>query len=128
MNVKNVIIVTKPKQASVARVAEELVEWFRKSHIAASVEPAMAASADLAVIVGGDGTLLAAARLLGDRQIPIVAINHGSLGFLTEVTLEEMYPALEGVLAGEFVTQQRMMVDLRVSRAGRLAASYRALN
>src|SRR5439155_1524800 len=128
MNVKNVIIVTKPKQASVARVAEELVEWFRKSHIAASVEPAMAASADLAVIVGGDGTLLAAARLLGNRQIPIVAINYGSLGFLTEVTLDEMYPALERVLAGQFVTQPRMMADVHVARAGNRMAGYRALN
>jgi NAD+ kinase len=128
MNVKSVVIVTKPKQADVARVARELTDWFEQNKIAASLDPQAAATADLAVVLGGDGTLLAAARLLGDRQIPIVAINYGSLGFLTEVTLDEMYPALKGVLAGEFVTQQRMMMDVHVMRGSRRVADYRALN
>src|SRR5262245_36543130 len=117
MNVRNVVIVTKPKQADVANVAGELVQWFRAKRVVASLEPQAASTADLAVVLGGDGTLLAAARLLGDRQVPIVAINYGGLGFLTEVTLTEMYTALELVLAGEFVSEQRMMVDLHVSRA-----------
>ena len=128
MNVRNVVIVTKPKQADVARVAGELIEWFQRKAINASLEAQSASTADLAVVVGGDGTLLAAARLLGDRQIPIVAINHGGLGFLTEVTLEEMYPALELVLAGQFVTQHRMMMDVLLSRANKRVADYRALN
>ena len=128
MNVRNVVIVTKPKQSEVARVAAELMEWFRGRKISASLNEEAASTADLAVVVGGDGTLLAAARLLGDRQVPIVAINYGSLGFLTEVTLDEMYPALESVLAGEFVTQSRMMMDIHVARGGQRAADYRALN
>jgi NAD+ kinase len=128
MNVQKVVIVTKPKQPDVSRVANELIDWFESKGIAASLEEAAASSADLAVVVGGDGTLLAAARLLGDRQIPILAINHGGLGFLTEVTLEEMYPALERVVTGEVVTQYRMTMDVRVSRAGQQAAYYRALN
>jgi NAD+ kinase len=128
MNVRNVVIVTKPKQSDVARVAAELSEWFQRKGIMASLNPEAASTADLAVVVGGDGTLLAAARLLGDRQVPIVAINYGSMGFLTEVTLDEMYPALEGVLAGEFVTEDRMMMDVHVLRAGRRVANYRALN
>ncbi|MEP6792930.1 MAG: NAD(+)/NADH kinase, partial [Saprospiraceae bacterium] len=61
----------------VARVAADLVRWFEAKGIAASLEPATAAAADLCVVVGGDGTLLAAARLMGDRQLPILAINHG---------------------------------------------------
>jgi NAD+ kinase len=128
MNVRKVVIVTKPKQPDVARVASELSQWFGTRNVAASMEPEGASTADLAVVVGGDGTLLAAARLLGNRQVPIVAINHGGLGFLTEVTLEEMYGALERVLAGEFVTELRMMMDVRVSRAGRQIADCRALN
>src|SRR5438046_1236181 len=116
MNVKNVVIITKPKQDDVARVARELTEWFKQKGIVASLAPEAAPTADLAVVVGGDGTLLAAARLLGERQVPIVAINYGSLGFLTEVTLDEMYPSLERVLAGEFVTQYRMMMDVHVAR------------
>ena len=128
MNVRNVVIITKPKQADVARVAVELIAWFQKKKIVASLEPGAAAAADLAVVIGGDGTLLAGARLLGDRQIPIAAINYGSLGFLTEVTLPEMYPALERVLAGEFVTEHRMMMDIHILRGGNRAANYRALN
>src|SRR5262249_60326043 len=128
MNVRNIVIVTKPKQPEVARVAGELITWFKNKKVNASLEPEAAATADLAVVLGGDGTLLAAARLLGHRQIPIVAVNYGGLGFLTEVTLDEMYPALDRVLAGEFVTQLRMMMELQVSREGKRLADYRALN
>jgi len=128
MNVRNVLITTKPKQPEVALVAAELVEWFRHRNVQASLDSDTAGSADLAVVVGGDGTLLATARLLGDHQVPIVAINYGGLGFLTEVTLDEMYPALERVLAGEFVTQTRMMVEVQLLGPGKSAASHRALN
>src|SRR2546425_5710297 len=116
MKIRNVVIFTKPKRADVARVAADLSLWFERKKITASLEPDAAATADLAVVVGGDGTLLAAARLLGDRQIPIVAINYGSLGFLTEVTLSEMYPSLERVLAGEVEAEHRMMMDIQILR------------
>src|ERR1051326_1277462 len=128
MNVQSIVIDTKPKQPEVARVAEQLSTWFNSKNIQASLKPETAAGADLVVVVGGDGTLLAAARLLGDRQIPILAINHGGLGFLTEVTLEEMYPAIERVLAGHFVSEHRMMMDIDVSRANNRVGVYRALN
>jgi NAD+ kinase len=104
------------------------VKWFRTKNIDASTDPAIAPKADLAIVVGGDGTLLAAARLLGDRQIPILAINYGGLGFLTEVTMDELYPSLQRVLDGLFVTQHRMMMDIRVLRASECIANYRALN
>src|SRR5438105_468961 len=127
MNVQSVVIVTKPKQAEVAAVAEKLTGWFSARNIQASVKPETAENADLAVVVGGDGTLLAAARLLGDRQVPILAINHGGLGFLTEVTLEEMYPAIDRVLAGHFITEHRMMMDVEVSTGtSKRTANYRA--
>jgi len=128
MNVHSVVLVTKPKQSDVARVAAELARWFKGKNIEASLEPEAASTADLTVVVGGDGTLLAAARLLGDRQVPILAINHGGLGFLTEVTLEEMYPAIERVLAGHFITEHRMMMDIEIAREGRRVGVYRALN
>src|SRR5207247_5974499 len=128
MNVHSVVIVTKPKQSEVAAVAEKLVRWLNARNIQASLQAEAAANADLVVVVGGDGTLLAAARLLGDRQIPILAINHGGLGFLTEVTLEEMYPALERVLGGHFIVEPRMMMDIAVVRAGEQLADYRALH
>ncbi|HYR90473.1 MAG TPA: NAD(+)/NADH kinase [Terriglobia bacterium] len=128
MNVHSVVIITKPKQAEVSRVAADLIAWFKTKKIEASLDAQAADRADLAVVVGGDGTLLAAARLLGDRQIPILAINHGGLGFLTEVTLQEMYPALERVLQGQFITEERMMMDIVLTRASMPLASNRALN
>src|SRR5499427_7741486 len=128
MNIRNVFIVTKPKQSDVARVATDLEAWFKTKSIKASLARDAASLADLAVVLGGDGTLLAAARLLGARQVPIVAINYGGLGFLTELTLPEMFPALERVLGNEFGTQHRMMMDLHVLRAGEPLADYRALN
>src|SRR5688500_16052085 len=128
MKVATVIIITKPHQPDVARVAEELGTWFERRGIRASMDPASAANADLCVVVGGDGTLLSAARLMGERQVPILAINYGGLGFLTEVTREEMYPVLETLLAGKAVTNNRMMIDVAVHRGDTLTAKYQALN
>src|SRR5215471_286306 len=130
MRFTNVVIFTKPKQPDVASVAEELKDWFERQTVRVQLNTAtdVGGESDLAVVVGGDGTLLAAARTLGDRQIPILAINHGGLGFLTEVTLDEMYPALERVLDGHFVADHRMMMDVAVHRTGQAVAQYRALN
>src|SRR6185295_1782326 len=128
MKIARVVIVTKPKQPDVANVAADLVRWFAARSIDASLEADFAKAADLCVVVGGDGTLLAAARLMGDRQLPILAINHGALGFLTEVTLEEMYSALDRVLGGEIVTDRRMMMSVSIERSGATVASYQALN
>src|SRR5690349_2518374 len=124
MNIRNAVIVTKPKQADVAQVAADLQSWFGKRGITASLAPEAAAGADLAVVVGGDGTLLAAARMLANRQVPIVAINCGGLGFLTEVTREEMYPALERVLAGELEIEERMMMDIHVTRNDKIGRAH----
>jgi NAD+ kinase len=128
MKLREVVIVTKPRQAQAAEVARELIVWFTARKIAASTENASAATADLAVVVGGDGTLLAASRMLCDRQIPILAVNRGGLGFLTAVTLEELYPALESILQGQFVTDHRMMMNVTILRGAERIASYRALN
>src|SRR5262245_21935883 len=118
MKISQVVIVTKPKQSDVAAVAEQLRQWFGGRGISASIAsgPDSTAGADLCVVVGGDGTLLAAARLMGDRQLPILAVNHGGLGFLTEVTLDELYPAMDRLLAGRFTIQKRMMIDVTVWR------------
>ena len=128
MNVTTVVIVTKPHQPDVAKVASQLATWFEEKGIRASMDPASAEHADLCVVVGGDGTLLAAARLMGEHQVPILAINYGGLGFLTEVTRDEMYPALEGVLAGKMVTHSRMMMEISVERDGKPVGTYQALN
>jgi NAD+ kinase len=79
----------------------------------------MAEIADTLVVLGGDGTLLAASRLLQDRPIPVIGVNLGSLGFLTETTLGELYPTLQGVVEGRFEYEDRRLLRAVVHRRGR---------
>ncbi len=83
---------------------------------------------DLIAVLGGDGTLLGVARLIGDRDVPIFGINLGSLGFLTEVTLDELYPTLEKVLEGDVVYDTRMMLHAVLVRDGKEIACHTVLN
>ena len=83
---------------------------------------------DMIVVLGGDGTLLSVARLIGDNNVPILGINLGSLGFLTEVPLEEMYPALEDVLEERFTVSKRLLLKAWVSRDEEHIAEYSAVN
>ena len=78
----------------------------------------MAGLASALVVLGGDGTLLAASRLL-EKPIPVLGVNFGSLGFLTEITLHELYPTLEGVLDGRFDHEDRRLLRAVVHRQGR---------
>ena len=82
----------------------------------------------LLIVLGGDGTLLSAARALKGRDIPLFAVNLGNLGFLTAITVEELYPQLERVLAGEYDVSRRRMLHTEVWRAGHCACNYEALN
>jgi NAD+ kinase len=144
MNIQSVGIVTKPRLEQAALVASKLADWFRERGIQAVVEDRLAneidstqsagtgdgllENADLVVVIGGDGTLLATARLLRGRPVPVLAINLGGLGFLTEVTLSELYPQLEKVLSGGFVTDRRVLLESSLVREGEPVAFHQALN
>jgi NAD+ kinase len=80
------------------------------------------------VVLGGDGTLLAASQLLDERMIPVLGVNFGSLGFLTDVALSELYPALEGLLAGSLAYEDRRLLQASVTRPGQPDAEQHALN
>jgi len=82
-------------------------------------EEAVGRDSDLVVVLGGDGTLIHAAHLLGGRAVPILGINMGSLGFMTEVPQSNMYPALEQVLAGKSTVSPRMKLRIHLHRGGR---------
>ncbi len=88
----------------------------------------VAARAELVVVLGGDGTLIRGARLLGGRPVPILGINLGSLGFMTEVPAAEGLDVLEEVVAGRGSVQQRMKLACRVLRAGVVAVEDEVLN
>jgi len=90
----------------------------------------LAAAVDMVLVLGGDGTLLGMADRIGlaGSAIPILGVNFGSLGFLTEITLPEMYPSLEAALEGRALVEERMMLRSRVTRGGRPHADHIALN
>ncbi|HEX6739242.1 MAG TPA: NAD(+)/NADH kinase [Vicinamibacteria bacterium] len=88
----------------------------------------LAARAEALLVLGGDGTLLAASRLLGEHAVPVLAVNFGSLGFLTEVTLPELYPAMEKLLAGSYPTEERRLLRATVRHRGESFAAGDVLN
>lgn len=84
--------------------------------------------ADLIVVLGGDGTMISTARLTGDREILVLGINYGSLGYLTEFRIEEMFDALERILEGDYQVDSRVMLDVELSRDDEVLGSGRVLN
>ncbi|HEX8435212.1 NAD(+)/NADH kinase [Archangium sp.] len=88
----------------------------------------LATRAELVVVLGGDGTLIHAARLLGGRPTPLLGVNLGSLGFMTEVPVEELFATLDEVLAGRFKMDSRMKLTCRLMREGRVVVEDEILN
>lgn len=144
MEIKRVGIISKPKKAEIGELVIPLLEWLRKRklevHIdkeTASTLPTpekcitrneMSSAVDLLIVLGGDGTLLATARVLAGKPVPILAVNLGGLGFLTNVTREELFPTLETVLTGNFKTERRVQIEAEIVRADEAMATFLALN
>jgi len=137
-------IAAKPKKPEAEAILRTLVAWLRDhgrevlldqeaAGICPEVGPGLprslvAATADLVIVLGGDGTLLSVARLIGSREVPILGVNLGGLGFLTEVTLDELFPTLEAVLRDQYSLSRRLTLTVRVLRGGELVAGFEALN
>lgn len=85
---------------------------------------------DMLIVLGGDGTLLSAARLVAEanREVPIFGVNLGSLGFMAEISLDELYDTLQKALAGNLEVEERMMLAAAVMREGKRIARYTVLN
>jgi NAD+ kinase len=88
----------------------------------------MSRQVDLIIVLGGDGTMIATARSLVQPPVPVLGVNFGGLGYLTEFTLEELFPALEMILHTDFRVQRRMMLDAAMWRHGQLMAAHTVLN
>ncbi|MEW6443589.1 MAG: NAD(+)/NADH kinase [bacterium] len=110
------------------RPALESETGRRLGHAARLPLVELAAQTEMLIVLGGDGTLLSVARTIGGRDVPILGVNLGGLGFLTEVALEQLYPALERILAGEYLVDHRMMLKARIHRAGECIAEHSVLN
>jgi NAD+ kinase len=143
MKSKSIGILTKPKFPEVKATLQAVVNWLRDRKIdvildntSASLlnerggvqKTQLAQKADVLLILGGDGTMLNAARLAGERGIPILGVNMGGLGFLTEVRLEHLYPSLERVFANEYVLDERLMLGTHIHRHGETVAQGVVLN
>ena len=142
MKIRTIGVCLKPAQPQAAETVRELIKWLGDRGIETRVDAecakltdrsgedttALAAEVDLLVSLGGDGTLLAVARAAGSRRVPILGVNLGTLGFLTEVNVEEMLPALETVLAGNAEIVSRMRLEVEATRDGRELGRFMALN
>ncbi len=90
--------------------------------------PEIGASADLAVVVGGDGTMLAAARNLVRYRVPVVGVNQGRLGFMTDIALHDMRRSMGAILAGEYAMEERSLIEAEIVRDGKVVLQTLALN
>ncbi|MBV9507517.1 MAG: NAD(+)/NADH kinase [Acidobacteriia bacterium] len=141
--VNTVGIISKPGVPAGTGLVPEIVAWLRERDLAVRCDQETAAYAgtgpgiprdklpegcDLIIVLGGDGTLLSAARAIGRREIPLFPVNLGGLGFLTAITMEELFPELERALRGEVRIAKRKLLNTDVVRADSIIASYTALN
>ena len=140
-------LIAKPRIDRAAKLVPELVAWLEARGVAVFLDQEaagyagrtpglsrnqVAAKSHLLIVLGGDGTLLSAARASlesdGGRDLPLFAVNLGGLGFLTAIKIEELYPQLERALHGDFRVARRRMLHVELWRGERRVASYEALN
>ena len=137
-------IISRPRREDLAGVVPGLLKWLEQRGVRALYDAETASclrnsdqvrsrqqladEAQLLLVLGGDGTLLAAARLAAPRGIPVLPVNLGSLGFLTSFTREELYPALEQTLAGRAAASERVLLRVEFQRGGAAQEAQIALN
>ncbi len=110
-------------------VVEDIaVQEFSLCHLKGHRREEIPALADVIIVFGGDGTLLSAARLVGRHRAPILGVNLGSLGFMTEISLEDLRPALERLLAGDYRISRRCTLRVQVKRNDESVETFPALN
>ena len=148
-SIKRIGVVVKPHQPDALQTLCRLTEWLsqrdiklvggpeiereRIEHETGCViesikEEALAKAVDLMLVLGGDGTMIATARMLGDIEVPVIGVNYGGLGYLAEFPLEELFPALEAILAGDYKVQERLMLAVELRRGEELITENRVLN
>jgi len=127
MAIKKVGIIIRKGSDEPRQIALELQQWFEARAIAVLID-SVEEDLDLLVILGGDGTLLHIAGQASKYSIPVIGINLGDLGFLTEIAKSERYEALDGLVNGSFVVEERMMLKVRFWRQGEGSDWHYALN
>jgi len=139
--VKNIALVAKRRKEEAVELAKQLARRYPDHtfhgdrHLADAAgwtvpedDAAVVARADLVIVLGGDGTMLHAARLLRGSRAPVLGVNLGSLGFTTEVAPEELFQRLDEVFAGRYRVDERMKLACRLLRAGETVLEEEVLN
>ena len=141
--IRNVLVVAKMGAPENTRVAERLAEWLEKlgvrakfsrrtsqemGHTRTIPKESIPRNTDLVIVAGGDGTLLSVARTAAPRGIPILGVNLGSLGFLSELQPEELFRNLERVVSGDYTIEERKTLRVRLFRGRRKLREHPALN
>jgi NAD+ kinase len=131
-------IVVKRNHDDALATAAELSSWLRAKGIEQVSEPVadlerrngheMPMNADLIVVLGGDGTMISTARIIGNSDALVLGINYGSLGYLTDFRIEEMFPAIDAIIAGNYKIDRRVMLDAEHWRGQEKLAEGRVLN
>lgn len=136
-------IIAKPHRHEVKEILDGLVPWLKERGIEVFLDSDTAAATgrssafqkskipslvEIIIVLGGDGTLLSVARLVEGKDALILGVNLGGLGFLTEITLDGLYPALEKILKKDFVIEERMLLKSHIHRQGERIAQSTVLN
>ena len=145
--IKSVGVIVKPNHAEAWKTACDLSAWLEKRGVALVGKPRVngesvagvceieqidderfSAESDLIVVLGGDGTMISTARLVGDTDALVLGINYGSLGYLTDFRIEEMFPTLEAIFDGAYEIDRRVMLHAEHWRGAEMLATGRVLN
>ena len=142
-DIKSVGIISKPDVAAAIGLVPKLIAWLAQRGLAVRYDEEtaayagtrdglarteVAADADLVIVLGGDGTLLSAARAIDGREVPLFPVNLGGLGFLTAITMDELYPELERAFRGEHRIGKRKLLHCELIRSEGVVGEYEALN
>lgn len=148
-SIKRIGLVLKPHQPEALKTTCELIQWLAERGIelvggpeierervehetgcSVRVVPPdkLADEVDLVLVLGGDGTMIATARLIGDKEVPVVGVNFGGLGYLAEFRFEELYTGLESILQGNYRLNKRVMLQVELRRGDELITQNRVLN
>jgi NAD+ kinase len=141
--IKTIGIISKPGAQAAFALVPALADWLTQRQLEIRCDEETAAygsqlcgmprekvpeGCDLIIVLGGDGTLLSAARAIGKREVPLFPVNLGGLGFLTAITIDEVFPELERALRGEHRVAKRKLLNTELVRDGKVVVSYDALN
>ena len=147
--IKRIGIVLKPHQPDALRTICDLTIWLAQKGIELVGGPEverervehetgcsvpelegdkLAESVDLILVLGGDGTMISTARMIGDHEVPVLGVNYGGLGYLAEFRIEELYTALESILSNNYRLDKRVMLRIDLQRGDQPVTSSRVLN